>query len=136
MASGLYEKARQKFLEGGIAILTDNIKAVLVDVADYTVNLGTHEFLSDIVLAGRVAISANLTSKSSALGIFNANPTVFSAVTGDQSEAVVLFKDTGTASTSPLILYVDSASSGLPVTPNGGDITLNFDTGTNKIFKL
>ena len=136
MASGLYEKGRQKFLEGGIAILTDNIKAVLVDVADYTVNLATHEFLSDIVLAGRVAISANLTGKTSTLGIFNANPTVFSAVTGDQSEAVVLFKDTGTASTSPLILYVDSASSGLPVTPNGGDITLNFDTGTNKIFKL
>jgi hypothetical protein len=136
MASGLYDKGRQKFLEGGIAILTDTIKAVLVDVADYTVNLATHEFLSDIPLAGRVAISPALGTKTSTAGVFNAASTTWPAVTGDQSEAVVFFKDTGVVGTSPLIAYVDSASSGLPVTPNGGDITLNFDTGANKIFKL
>jgi hypothetical protein len=31
----LYDKARQKFLEGGIAWGSDTIKAVLVDLNDY-----------------------------------------------------------------------------------------------------
>jgi hypothetical protein len=47
----------------------------------------------------------------------------FTAVTGDVSEAVILYKDTGVAATSPLIAYIDTAT-GLPVTPNGGDITV------------
>jgi hypothetical protein len=47
----------------------------------------------------------------------------------------VIYKDTGTAATSPLIAYIDTAT-GLPVTPNGGDITVTWDNGSNKIFKL
>jgi hypothetical protein len=39
------------------------------------------------------------------------------------------------ASSSPLICIFDTATN-LPVTPNGGDITIQFDNGTNKIFKL
>lgn len=136
MASNLYDKAREKFMSAGLNLPTDTIKAVLIDVADYTANFATNEFLSDIPAAARVAISPALTGKTITLGVFNAATTTWSAVTGDQSEAVVFFKDTGNANTSPLIAYVDSASSGLPVTPNGGDITLNFDTGVNKIFKL
>ena len=136
MVSGIYDKSREKFMTAGINMLTDTIKAVLIDVADYTVNFATHEFLSDIPAAARVATSPALSGKTAAAGIFNAASTTWSAVTGDQSEAVVFIKDTGSAATSPVIAYVDSASSGLPVTPNGGDITLNFDTGVNKIFKL
>ena len=136
MTSGIYDKAREKFMTAGINMLTDTIKAVLIDVQDYTVNFATHEFLSDIPAAARVATSAALGGKTATAGIFNATSTTWSAVTGDQSEAVVFIKDTGSANTSPVIAYVDSASSGLPVTPNGGDITLNFDTGVNKIFKL
>ena len=136
MASGIYNKSREKFMTAGINMLADTIKAVLIDVADYTVNFATHEFLSDIPAAARVATSPALTGKTAGAGIFNAASTTWSAVTGDQSEAVVFIKDTGSAATSPVIAYVDSASSGLPVTPNGGDITLNFDTGVNKIFKL
>lgn len=135
MASLLYDKAREKFMTGQFNLLTDTIKCVLIDVADYTVS-AAHEFLSDIPAAARVATSAALTGKTATSGIFNASSTVFTAASGDQSEAVVFFKDTGSAATSSLILYVDSASSGLPVTPNGGDINLNFDTGANKIFKL
>jgi hypothetical protein len=39
----------------------------------------------------------------------------------------VIYKDTGTASTSPLIGYFDVVASGLPVTPNGGNITVTFN---------
>lgn len=135
MANALYDKGRQKFLEGGIAWLADNIKAVLVDAADYTINLSTHEFLSDIPAGGRVATSANLTTKTSAAGVADADDVTFSSVTGDPSEALVLYKDTGTATTSPLIAYIDTAT-GLPVTPGGGNINVIWDNGANKIFKL
>ncbi len=67
--------------------------------------------------------------------LFDAADVVFSAVTGDPSEALVIYKDTGDAATSPLIAYIDTAA-GLPVTPSGTDITVTWDSGVNKIFKL
>jgi hypothetical protein len=48
----------------------------------------------------------------------------FPTVTGDQSEALIFWKDTGTDTTSPLLVFLDTATSGLPVTPNGGDIAV------------
>ena len=135
MANALYDKGREKFLTGAISWTGDNIKAVIVDLADYTVNLATHEFLSDVPSGGRVATSPNLGGKTATNGVADATDAVFTAVTGDQAEAVIIYKDTGTAATSPLIAYIDSAT-GLPVTPNGGDITVTWDNGTNKIFKL
>lgn len=135
MANALYDKGRQKFLEGAIAWLTDDIKFVLVDLADYTPNLATHEFLSDIPSGARVATTANLAGKTSTNGVADANDPAFIGVAGDQSEAIVGFKDTGSAATSPLICYIDTAT-GLPVTPNSADINVQFDNGSNKIFKL
>jgi hypothetical protein len=131
----LYGKGRGHFLDGDIDWSADNIKAILIDVADYTVVIDTHEFLSDIPAAARVATSGNLAGKSSTLGVADADDVTFSAVTGDVSEAVVLYKDTGVEGTSLLISY-DNTATGLPVTPNGGDITVQWDNGDNKIFKL
>jgi hypothetical protein len=135
MANALYAKGRQKFLEGGIAWGSDNIKAVLVDTGAYTPNLSTHEFLSDIAGGARIATSGNLSSKTTTDGVADAADVTFVGVSGVQSEAVVLYKDTGTAGTSPLIAYIDTAT-GLPVTPSGGDIAVAWDNGSNKIFKL
>ena len=135
MANALYDKGREAFLTGGINWSGDSIKAVLVDTGAYTVNLATHQFLSDIPAGARIATSANLGSKTVAAGVADAADSLFTAVSGASVEAVVLYKDTGTAGTSPLIAYIDTAS-GLPVTPNGGDITVAWDNGANKIFKL
>lgn len=135
MTNALYDHGRQTILEGGVAWLTDSIKAVLVDSAAYTPNLASHQFLSDIPSGARIATSPALGSKTSTAGVADAADAVFSAVTGPQSEFVVLYKDTGTATTSALIAYIDTAV-GLPVTPNGGDITVQWDNGTNRIFKL
>ncbi len=135
MANRLYAKGRQGFLEGAIDWDTDTIKAVLVDAADYTVNDAVDDNLDDIPAPARVATSAALTSKTVTDGVADAADTLFAAATGDQSEAVVLYKDTGVASTSRLIAYIDTAT-GLPVTPSGSDINLVWDNGSNKIFKL
>ena len=135
MSSALYDLARKAFLDGSIAMLTDNIKAVLVDSADYTLNLATHQYLSDIPAGGRVATSGNLANKTTTAGVFDADDITITGVSGDQFEYIILYKDTGTASTSPLICCIDTAT-GLPCTPNSGDITIQWDSSSSKIFKL
>lgn len=67
--------------------------------------------------------------------MFDAADVVITAVSGSEAEAVILYKHTGVEGTSRLISYMDLAI-GLPVTPNGNDITLQWDNGTNKIFAL
>lgn len=135
MANALYDKGRQKFAEAGIDWLTATIKCVLVDAADYAVNLATHEFLSDVPAGARVGTAQTLTGKTTTSGVCDADDATFPLVTGDQSEAIVIWKDTGVEATSPLIAYIDTAT-GLPVTPSGGDIIVSWDNGANKIFKL
>ena len=56
-------------------------------------------------------------------------------VSGSTINAIVIVKDTGTEATSPLIAYIDTAT-GLPITPNGGDIIVTWDNGINKIFRV
>jgi hypothetical protein len=135
MSNALYDRGREGFLAGDIAWDSDTIKCVLVDTADYTVNLATHDNLDDIPGGARVATSGALGSKTVTNGVADAADVTFTAVTGDPSEAIVIYKDTGTESTSRLIAFVDTAT-GLPVTPNGGDIVVVWNDGANKIFKL
>jgi len=133
MANALYGKAREKFLTGDIAWDTDNIKVCLVDTASYTVAIDTDEFRDD--LAGVVATSGNLTSKTVTLGVADAANVTFGTVLGAQCEALVIYKHVNDDTDSPLIAYIDDATN-LPITPNGGDITVAWDSGANRIFKL
>lgn len=135
MANAMYAKGLEAFLTGQINWSNDTIKAVLVDLNVYTPNLTTHEFLADIPAGARVSISPALTAKSATGGVADAADVTFPAVSGSQSEAVALFKETGNAATSRLICIIDTAT-GLPVTPGGGDISVVWDNGANKIFRL
>ncbi|MDX1497055.1 MAG: hypothetical protein R3352_05840 [Salinisphaeraceae bacterium] len=135
MANSLYDKGREGFLDGSIDYDTDNIKIMLIDEADDTIDLGLDEDLADRAAASRVATSSNLTTKTVTAGVADADDVTFSSVTGDESESIDMYQDTGTEATSRLILNIDTAT-GLPVTPNGGDITVTWDSGANKIFKL
>ena len=146
MGNGLYDKGRNRFARGEIAwkVGGDTIRAFLVDSAQYTVDLVNHEFLTDLPGAARKGHSGNtgrtdapaLTLIDPAAGVVDANNLIFSAVTaGTSFEAIVIFKDSGADATSPLIAYIDTGT-GLPVTSNGADITIAWDDGANKIFKL
>lgn len=135
MANALYGLARQAFLDGDIDWTANNIKVALIDTGAYTVAIDTHQFLSDVAGGAIIATSGNLTGKTSTLGVADADDVSFGAVTGAQSEAVIIYQDTGTAATSRLIAYIDTAT-GLPVTPNGGVINVTWDNGTNRIFRL
>ncbi len=135
MANALYQLGRQSFLEGGIAWLTDNIKACLVDTAVYTPNLTTDQFLAIIPGGAIIATSGNFAGKTSTFGVADATDLLYPLVAGPTVEALVIYQDTGVAATSRLIAYIDTAT-GLPVTPGGGDIIVVWDAGANKIFKL
>jgi hypothetical protein len=131
VANAIYPKwkaAQNKALTPDLSSGAVNIKVVLVDLADYTYS-AAHEFLSDVASGGRVATSGNLATKtvSASDGTFDADDVTLSAVTGDQSEALIIYHDTGSAATSRLIAFIDTGVTGLPVTPNGGDITITWN---------
>lgn len=134
MANALYDNGRQGILDRTIDITAATIKAGLLRTATFS---AAHSALSDVTGAGATLVaSAALSGKTYTAGVLNASATVLSAVaTGAACNAIVLYNDTGTASTSRLIAYIDTAT-GLPVTPNGQDITISWDTGASKIFKL
>ncbi len=134
MANALYDKGRNAFLSGDIDWVNDTIRVYLIDTDDYSVDLANDEFLDDIAAGAKVA-NAALASKTAVAGVADAADTVLSSVSGDTSEALVIAKWSGVESTSELIAYIDTAT-GLPVIPNGGDITITWDNGANKIFKL
>ena len=133
MANAIYGKTRKAFLDKKLELLVDNIKVVLVDAGAYTPSIDVDDFFDDIPSV--IATSANLTTKITDLGIFGADPITFSSVTGVESEYLVIYHDTGTAATSELIALIDTAT-GLPVQPNGGDITVTWQTTGDKIFKI
>lgn len=109
----------------------DTIKAMLIDHADDTPVPSTDDFINDILSAARIPAIASCPTLGSktigtvAAGVFDAADTTFTALTGDQAESLILFKDTGVETTSALIAYWDTVT-GLPVTPNGGDITVTW----------
>lgn len=123
MASYLYGLARQKFLDGDLDWSAHDIQAMLVDGADYTPTQNTDEFHDDIAGAGIVATSSNFASKTSTLGTADAADITFTSVTGDPCEYIIIMRWTGVSGTSPLIAKIDDYT-GLPVTPNGGNINV------------
>ena len=135
MANAIYPITKKAFLDGGIDLLTDDIRAILVDGADYTYS-AVHDFLDDVPAGARVAVSGAMTSKDTTGGVFDAADVTWTSVTGDISEIIILYRHTGVESTSELILYLDTNVTGIPVTPNGGDITVTWDSGASKIFAI
>lgn len=138
MANALYDSARQLFLEGQLdwrQTSGGTYQAYLIDTSSYSVNLTTHVNLSDVGGSSRIAGPVSLSGRTTTGGAADATDITFQAVSGASIEAIIICKYTGSEATSPLIAYIDTAS-GLPITPNGGDIIVTWDNGTNKIFKL
>lgn len=134
MASYLYGLGREAFLDGGISWSSANIKCVLATTG-YTPVQNTDQYHSSIGGGNIVATSSNLASKTISLGVADAADVTFSSVSGSACAYIIIYKDTGTSGTSPLIAKIDDYT-GLPVTPNGGNITVSWPNDSNKIFKL
>jgi hypothetical protein len=134
MANTLYDNARELFATAGLSWTAATIKATLIDSGSYPFN-ATHTHYDDVSGGGIVATSSAFTAKTATGGACDAADVTFTAVSGASVEAILIWSDSGTPSTSPLIAWIDTAT-GLPITPNGGDIIVVWDNGANKIFKL
>lgn len=128
MANALYSSARNSFLKGSIDWVNDSFKVILLSSA-YSVDLANHVYTSSV--GGTVANSNAITTLTPSSGIADASDITFSGVAGTTATQFVLFKD----STKELVAYFDTGTN-LPIVPNGGDITIQWDDGANKIFKL
>lgn len=127
MANGMFTRAKTALLSGDLDWDADDIRAVLIDSGAWTPNLSTDEYLSDVPGGARIATSGAITGKTVSAGVADAADVTFTSVSGVQSEGVLIYKHTGVESTSTLIAYFDTGVTGLPVTPDGDDITVRFD---------
>lgn len=141
MANILYPKYKQNVQRKLIDLETGTVMACLVDSGIYTYN-AADEFLESISQVGspaqdaRVGTDQVLTGKSlSAAGIFDAGDPTFPAVSGASVERVAIYVAMGSPPVNYLAALIDTAG-GLPFTPSGGDQTINWDNGANKIWAL
>ena len=127
MANALYPKWKEQLLQ----FTTNNnlsagtVKVALVDTGTYTYN-SANQFYSS-VSAAAVGTPQTIGTKTFTNGVFDGADVTFTAGTGSSVEALVLYIDTGSAATSPLVAYIDTSVTGLPVTPNGGDISITWN---------
>ncbi len=123
----------QHLWSGDLNWNSDNIK-MLGATSGYVPNTAAlgDQFLSPAITGGNiVCTSPNLAGKSSVSGILKATNPVFTGVVGSTITQFVIYNDTGTAGTSELLILYDTASGGLPCTPNSGNITFQFAGSPN-----
>lgn len=142
MANGLFNPGREGFLAGEIDANTAVLKVALV--RSYTFN-AAHKFCSDITTAGGVfhVTSDALASVTVTDGILDAADKLISSVASNaNNHSVLLFQASAVtggadvaATAQRVIAWIDTGTN-YPIVPNGGDVTLAWDNGSNKIFKL
>lgn len=113
---------------------TDNIDASLLDQTDSgSITAANVDY--DEVDGATVVATEDVSVASISGGIVTLSGAVtFSAVTGDAADYLTVWKNSGSPATSPLAITWDSATTGLPVTPNGGDIIATW--GSNQLVTL
>ncbi len=139
MADAFYDEFRNGILGNGTHAQpdmdTNDIRCALRDEGTTALNLTTQVDLADVSTA-HVATSGALTDTvgSAGVGAYDHSLVTFSSVTGNDCESIDYYDfQTAVNTTSPMIANIDSAT-GLPVTPNGGDIT--WDPAAGGVFQL
>ena len=128
MANAIFPKYKEAILSGSAnSALTGTgstgLWVALIDTGTYTYS-ASHEFYSS--LSGIVGTDVEVSTVTLTNGLIDGNNVTFTAVTGATVEALVYYrKNAGANTTWRLVAYVDTGVTGLPVTPNGGDINLN-----------
>jgi hypothetical protein len=130
MANAIYPKYKEALLNASAnsAITgsgTTGLYVALVDTGTYTYS-ASHEFYSS--LSGIVGTDQEITTPTLTNGVVDGGDVTFSAVSGNSVEALVIYrKNAGANTTWRLVAYIDTGQTGLPVTPNGGSITITWN---------
>jgi hypothetical protein len=141
VANALFDKGRDAFAKASIAGASQGwlgATAKVMLVSSYNIDLVNNTFKSDIPAAQIAAVSTYLTGKTTLNnGVCDAAQTVIPGVSwGPTILYLVGFHDSGASNTS-LLIWADDTASVLPALLNAGlDLTLSWDPGSNRIFKL
>jgi hypothetical protein len=152
MAPQLYPNWKRALLDASAdSSIVDNATtgpyAALIDTGTYTF-LNSHQFYNvgsnpNNVLNGTVGTPQRITptltfvgtTPGSGDGIFSGGNVTYTAVTGASVEAIVIYRsNAGANSTFRLMSFYDTQTGGLPVLPNGGNITIQWSA--SGIFQL
>lgn len=131
MANAIYPLYKQSYLAGDANSDLDNnttddgVYVALIDTGTYTYS-ASHQFYSD--LSGIVGTPQRITSPTVTNGVLDGGDVTFTAVSGATCEALVLYRrNSGANTTWRLVAFIDTGVTGLPVTPNGGDISITWN---------
>lgn len=131
MANAIYPLYKQSLLAGDANAdldndtSTDGVYVALVDTGTYTYS-AAHQFYSS--LSGVVGTDQRITGPTVTNGTLDGADVTFTSVTGASVEALVIYrKNAGANTTWRLVAYIDTGVTGLPVTPNGGNIAVTFN---------
>ncbi len=133
-------------MTGGIDLDTDTMVVIFLRTSAYTFSQ-THDFFDDLQTGtfpvGNSGTGTTRTDggtlgsvvvSSPVAGVFDAADETITSVTSSTAvlDALAIYKSDTNNASSELLAYVD----GFSITPNGGDITIQWDAGTNRIFRL
>lgn len=134
MASTIYNAFKSELMKGSFNLTSDTIKIALVS-SSYSPNIDSHVFFSDVT--NEVSASGSYSAGGGTLanktvtqdntddeGVFDADDISFTSATITARGAVV-YKSTGTASTSRLICYIDF---GTDVVSTAGTFAIVFNS--------
>lgn len=139
MASDVYNKGKYEILSGGVDLLTDTIKVMLVD-STYTY-ADTHNFISDVVAdevsgtgytggyggAGRKTLSNKQVTEDDTNNRAEFDDTAdltWSSVSIGTVGGAILVEERTSDSDSPVVAFLDFSPDAVT---NGGDLTIQWD---------
>ena len=131
MANAIYPLYKQALLSGASNCdLTQSSASLapfvaMVNTSTYTYS-ASHQYYSS--LSGIVGTDQQIASPSVTNGTFNGASVTYTAVSGAAVGALLIYrKNSGANTTWVLVLYEDTSVTGLPVTPNGGNIVVTWN---------
>ena len=131
MANAIYPLYKQSLLAGDANAdldnntTTDGVYVALIDTGTYTYS-AAHQFYSN--LSGIVGTPQRITAPTVTNGVLDGGDVTFPAVSGATAEALVIYRQNSGANTTwRLVAFIDTGVTGLPVTPNGGDISVTWN---------
>lgn len=131
MANAIYPKYKEALIQASANSAlngsgTTGVYCALVDTGTYTYS-AAHQYYSD--LSGVVGTDQEIgATKTYTNGVFSGANITFPSVTGASVEALVIYvKNAGANTTWRLVAYIDTSVTGLPVTPNGGNISVTWN---------
>ncbi len=129
MANAVYPLWKQTVIQAGANSSlagsgTTGTFCSLVNTADHSYSSSDQYFSA---FSGTVGTDQEITTKSYTTGTFSGANLTYTSVTGSTVSALVFYvKNSGASSTWQLFLYLDTSQTGLPLTPNGGNITITW----------